>query len=548
MSESTNTILQAFKGDKRRWYAVAGSKVKLPEASADVDFFKVTGPTANPELSRVSRADAMKCLVRNQGVKVLVLRKVPAHFALSFPGIVKDGEGNGWDLLLDGSCSVRDIRDFLARYGVDAVTPETPVSKTLLESWLAGTVRTQVKDALVGSAIGDLRDKDSLPARWWETQFNKWLSPAGLSMRVVSARWASADAARAEEERLREREMQRMAQEWERQRQAESREARAEADYEKEKARIETDRELTESDRTHQREVLELRHRKEVLAAEAEIENARRASELAALEHEVALARLRKDLGSASKAETRLAEAHSQHDALSAALAKATAVLDQLSRIGEPLLQQLVNTDTKRAHQAAERLVSPEFGISASALAAMGFGVANQALVQTLTGKQTADGQAVLLSKADLATRDIGTAKVKALPIGRSLQFKLVSQRAGYVTLLNLGTSGAVFLHVPNAMIGKQNVRVMEGRPYFVPGEELFPWAWDYREEGPAGWEHIVGIVSDAPVIAADILARSSAESPIVRLTPEEVGLLFAKLEDMPAEKWSSGVLSFLVG
>lgn len=548
MSESTTPILQVFKADRRRWFSLSGSKTRLPEASPDLDFFTITGAAANPELSRVSRDDAMKSLARNQDGKVLALLKSPADLAVSFAGIVKDGDGHGWDLLLDGACSVKDVRDFLARYGADTVTPETPVSKTLLESWLAGTVQTQVKDAVAGSAIADLRDKDALPARWWEAQFNKWLSPAGLSFMIASARWESADAARAEAERLREREMERIAQERDRQLQAELREAKAKTDYETEKTRIETDRQLTESERTHQLQVLELRHRKELLTAEAEIENARRAAEQAALEHEVAVARLRKDLESASKAETRIAEAQEQHDTLSAALAKATAVLDQLGRIGEPLLSQLAGRDGEKANQAAERLVSPEFGISPAALAALGFGVANQALVQTLSGKQTADRQAVLLTKADLTTRDIGTAKVKALPIGRSLQFKIESKRAGLLTLLNLGTSGAVYLHVPNAMIGGQNIRIIESKAYFIPGHELFPWEWDYREEGPAGWEHIVGIVSDEPVITADILARSTAESPIVRLTPEEVGTLFAKLEDLPSEKWSSGVLSFLVG
>ncbi len=548
MSESTTQVLQVFKGDRRRWFPLSGSKAKLPEASPDLDFFAMNGAAANPELSRVSREDAVKCLARNQDAKVLALRKSPASFALSFAGIVRDGDGNGWDLLLEGSCTVSDIHDFLARYGAEAITPETQISKSLLESWLAGTVQTQVKDAVVGSTIEDLRDKESLPARWWETQFNKWLSTSGLAIKITSARWESADAVRAEVERLREREMERIAGERDRQLQAELREAKVQTDYEKEKARIEADRKLSEAERTHQLQVLELRHRKELLAAETEIENARRTAEQAALEHEVAVARLRKDLESASKAETRMAEAQEQHDALAAALTKATAVLDQLGRISEPLLAQLAGRDEKVANQAAERLVSPEFGISASALAALGFGVANQALVQRLSGKQTADGKCVLLSKADLTTRDIGAAKVKALPIGRSLQFKIESRRAGYLTLLNLGTSGAVYVHVPNAMIGGRNVRIVEGKTYYVPGQELFPWEWDYREEGPAGWEHIVGIVSDEPVIAADILSSSSIEAPIIRLTPEEVGRVCAKLEEMPSASWSSGVLSFLVG
>ncbi len=554
MSESTVPILQAFKGDKRRWFSLAGAKPRLPETSPDLDFFNVSGAAANPELIRISREDAVKCLARNQDAKVMALRKTPADFALSFAGLVKDGDGNGWDLLLGGSCTLKDIRDFLARYGAEAVTPETPVSKTLLESWLAGTVQTQVKDAVAETAIEDLRDKDALPARWWETQFNKWLSPAGLSFKIASARWESADAARAEAERLREREMQRIAQERDRQLQAELREAKAKTDYETEKSRIEADRQLTESERAHQLQVLELRHRKEVLAAETEIENARRAAEQAALEHELAKARLAQDIRTVESAEIRMAKAEQDHVQLMQVLNKASLVLEQLGRMQEPLLQQLANRDRAKADAAAEFLVSPSFGITPSALAALGFTVDRQRLVESLRSKAVNDGEIVSILKSNWTTRDIGTAKVKVLPINTSLQFEISSGRSGFLTLLNVGTSGSVYVHVPNAKIRIEKATVLMRKAYAIPGPDLLPWEWlrdnglDYVECGPPGWEHIVGIVSDEPVIAPDILARSTAESPIVRLTPEEVGLLFAKLEDLPAEKWSSGVLSFLVG
>ena len=556
MNDRTTPLLQVFKADRRRWFSLAGSKAKLPEAAPEFDFFTVSGPSASRELGRVSRADAVKALGRDENSVVLVLKKAPGDCAFSFTGVVKDEQGNGWDLLLNGSCSITDIRAFMGKYGFDSVTVETPVSSAVLESWMAHTVQHQVKDAVRGVSVSDLREKDALPALWWEAQFNKWFSPAGLACKVTAARWASADGARAEAERAREREMERIAQERDRQLQAEIREVKAKTDYEKEKGRIEADKQLSESERTHQLQVLELRHRKELLAAETEIENARRAAEQSALEHELAVARLRKDLESVSKAETRIAESREEHTALAASLAKTAELLDRLNRASEPLLQRLAGKDLQKSNAAAERLVSPEFGFTASQLLGLGFSVPNQALVASLSTKHGTGGKAVELVKEDLTekiiktlgTRDIGVAKVKALPIGHSLQFKLVSHRVGYVSLLNLGTSGAVYLHVPNAMIGGQNVRIVEDKPYFVPGQELFPWEWDYREEGPAGWEHIVGIVSDEPVIPGEIVGRSTAEAPIVRLTAEEVGVLFAKLEDMPADTWSSGVLSFLVG
>ncbi|MEW6078692.1 MAG: DUF4384 domain-containing protein [Thermodesulfobacteriota bacterium] len=549
MSDSKQDIIQVFREKKRGlWRFGGGSKEKLPEAGPDVDFYTVTALSGEDrELNRVSRDDAEKALGRDENSAILVLKKSSCEMALSFSGILKDSQGHAWDLQLNGSCSVSDIRNLLGKFGFNSVTPEAPLSDTMLESWLAEAVRHKIKDAVRDTSISDILEKDALPTSWWESQLNKWLAGAGLICRITTARWESAEAARAEAERIRQQDMERIARERERQLQAENREAKARADYAKEKARIEADRKLSQKEQAHQLQVLELKHRKELLAAEAEMENARRAVEQAALEHEVTVARLRHDLKSVGEGETRLAEAHEQHAALATTLEKATAVLDQLGRISEPLLQQLVSRDSGDAHQAAERLVSPEFGVSAAALAALGFGVANQSLVETLNGKQTKDSQSVQLSKADLTTRDIGTARVKALPIRRSLQFKVVSRRAGYVAILNLGTSGAVYLQVPSALTGGQHLQVVEDKPYFVPGEELFPWKWDYREEGPAGWEHMVAIVSDEPVIPDEIVARSTPESPIVRLTPEEMEGLFTSLEELPAESWTAGVLSFLV-
>jgi hypothetical protein len=500
------------------------------------------------EISRLAASDLASIFLANRDATILAIRKTPHPLAISLSAVKRDDAGNGWDLMLDGSYTITDARAVLERFALDALSPESGLSRQMAESWLANTLKPKILDAVRDISITDIREKDALPVQWWVTQLNKWLVNAGLSGKVKAVHWKSADAARAAEDHAREQDMERIVKERDRQLQAEIREAKAKTDYEKEKGRIEADKKLSDSERTHQLQLLELHHRKELLAAETDIENARRAAEQAALEHEVTLARLQKDLEATRKAEVRMVEAQTQNTALEKVLAKANTVLEQLGRIGEPLLQQLVDRNSAKAHQAAERLVSPEFGFNPTQLAMLGFPVVKQSFVETLAKKQAADSQPVQLSKADLTTREVGAAKVPALPIGRPLKFRLVSRRSGYVALLNLGTSGAIYLHVPNAMIGVPNVRVTESKPYFVPGPELFPWEWDYREEGPAGWEHIVGIVSDEPIVPADVLGRSTAEAPIVRLTPEEVGALFAKLEDLPPETWSAGVLSFLVG
>ena len=342
--------------------------------------------------------------------------------------------------------------------------------------------------------------------------------------------------------------MEKIEQERECERQSEIREIEARAAYKREKNRIEQDVKLSEAEKAHQLQVLEVRHRKELLEAEAEVEAAGKARERAALEHEVAVAKLKNDLTAVASAEARQTELAEREERIADALAKAQEAIDRLAGISEPLLQQLADQTEKNGYQAAERLVSPEFGFSAAQLAALGFDVGRQSLVEFLTDKAKQDGDALELKKQDLVTRDIGTAKVKALPIGKSLQFKLESKRAGFITVLNLGTSGTAYVHVPNGLIADKNIRIADGKSYLIPGKELFPWQWDYREEGPAGWEHIIGIVSDGPLLPESITGRSTTEAPIVKLTPEELDGLFTTLNDFPPQSWSAGVLSFLVG
>jgi hypothetical protein len=54
-------------------------------------------------------------------------------------------------------------------------------------------------------------------------------------------------------------------------------------------------------------------------------------------------------------------------------------------------------------------------------------------------------------------------------------------------------------------------------------------------------------VISDEPLVEEAILARSSRDCPIVRLTDAEMQNLSAALADGPHDRWSAGVLSFLV-
>jgi hypothetical protein len=487
----------------------------------------------------------------DQGIYVSLARW---PLELQFPAILRDDDGHAWDLHLHGSWAVDESRRFVCSTVMNAASSSVDVSNDLVQSWIVRATNARVLDAVRDQNIEDLRSKDALPARWWEKNLCEWLTEQAISVQVAKVEFVSAEAEAAEAEATRQRDLERLSQARERERDAEIREAAGKAEYEKEKKRIEADMAISEQERAHQLQILERRHRKELIEADAEIANARREAEKAALEHEATMARLRRDTEAVAQAEVRGKEAEDRHQAVLKEIDGLKSTLARIADLPDNLLAQLADRDARRSNAAAERLVSPEFGVSASALAALGFRVERQNLVEALRQKSARDDEKVTIRKTELVTRDIGTAKVKGLPINTSLQFEFTTLRSGHVTLINIGTSGSVYVHVPNAYVTLDHAKVDRARSYAIPGPELLPWdrlrqlGLDYVEVGPPGWEHIAVLISDRPLVNSRVLASASSDAPFVKLAAKDVAELCETLTDEPAEQWSAGVLSFLVG
>jgi len=529
------------------------AKLSVPKSGTHL-FVRTKQADGSDALRRVVSGDVMQSVALDENVTVLHVSTATHPLNLAFSEVLKDQGGHGWDFKVSGSWSVADSRRFLTSYALSIVAPNVSLSGYLVQSWMANTVSHKVRDAVRGNSIEDLRDKDTLPARWWENQFCKWLEDYGIAAKITEVHWSSAEAAAADAERARQKDLERMERAQEQKRQAELREAAAKADYEKEKARIETDLRLSAEEKAHQLQLLEKQHRKELIEAETEIENAQRTAEKAALEHEVTMARLHHDTKAAKNAQVSEEEAERRHQEAMGQLAKMQKALERMAGLPGNLLAQLAGSDPRKAHVVAERLVSPEFGFSPETVAGLGYAVTPQLLVHSLREKAAADRKPVTIYKMDLRTRDIGVAKVKALPINTSLQFEFTTARPGFVTLLNIGTSGAVFLHVPNAYTDPAKASTTVSRSYAIPGSKLLPWdrlrkaGLDYVEIGPPGWEHIAVFVTGEPLIDPCVPARATTAMPFVKLQPEELDELCAKLRAWDAGTWSVGILSFLVG
>jgi len=541
-----------------------GPRHKVPAIDGDFDLFALAGFAAGipePELVLLPNDDALSA---HEGDEAFVrVRRQTQPLELGFSACVNDRQSRAWDLVLTGFWSVSGSRRFLTAQALAMVSPQMPLTKQLAESWMANTIRPYARDALASHSLEDLRDRDALPAAWWEAQINRWLGGYGVSVKVVDCHWGSAEADRAETERRQQEYCARTEEERERARQAELRQEKANADYAKERARIEVDLRLSASERDHQLELLEERHRTEILEAQAETARAKHAAEREAFEHELALAGLRRDAEAFESAKEREEEADRRYKDVESRLSSTMDLLEKLAAVAAPLLAAAAGKDAGKAHDAAERLTSPEFGVRPDTLAAMGYAVTQQSLVQYLREQAAGRKRPVVLKmvelrtrsidSVDLLTRDVTTAKVNALPVGRSLQFEFTAPQAGHVTVLNIGTSGRSYVHVPNAYVDREAAKVPSGRSYVVPGSELLPWerlrehSLEYVENGPPGWEHMAVVVSEEPLIGQNVMCRATPGGPLVELTAGEFEGFCAGISRLEPGSWSAGVLDFLV-
>jgi hypothetical protein len=554
---SEDAIVQVSEASQtKKWFGLAASRrVAVPRAvEGKLRFLVLSLRGGGQELREIAPAEREIELDPNRPSRFVAVRPSGLSLELPFSGIARDGSGHGYDLLLRGSWRLASPRLFLDTCGLSLASPQSPLSNARALCWMIQRVGTRVRDAVREQDAQDLVHKDALPKQWWETQLNRWLADCGIQVVIEEAQWSSAEAEREAEEQKRLAEMERAQKAIQRERDLERAKLDAEVRQKAELDRIQQDAKLSTEQKEHELQLARKRHLKELLEADAAIEAARREAERAALEHEVVIAKLRNDREVASRAEQQQEQADQRHKNLMDQIARMQAALEDGSRQFDSLFATLSSPDRRAAFQAAERLVSPEFGFRPQLLSDLGFSVSPQMLVQYLREKAVGDGQPVTLRKRELTTRDIGTAKVKALAINTSLQLEFTTARAGYVTVLNIGTSGSVWLHVPNAFISPCDAKAAAGRCYQVPGSELLPWerlreaGIDYLEIGPPGWEHLAVFVSNKPLIDPVVACRSRPAEPLVRLSPEEIACVCQRLADTESYTWSVGTLSFLVG
>ncbi|MBN1506059.1 MAG: DUF4384 domain-containing protein [Sedimentisphaerales bacterium] len=493
---------------------------------------------------------------------VSVRSRLPS-LSLLFVKVIKDESGYEWDLGMEGSASIVDFHRFLRFCALTLVSPDLPLSGEMLESWIVHRIGGKVLDAIHQAAgeqgsVDAVRHNDVLSVQWWERQLSLWLDDCGIVTTLAKIHWDSAQAVNAETARLRQEELAAIAREQEATFKAELRQMELQAQHERQKTSIETDNRLSAMEKEQELALLEKKHKKELIEAEMQIENAQWAAKKAAKESEIAVARLDSQLDVIQQAQKGREQMERMHEKTQDTLVQAREILEKLSALD--ILKSLARKDQR--HQSIERLVSEEFGFDPAQVALAGYTSTDSELLRRIREKVRQDPKTATIRKVGLQTRsipsvrftrglatEVSTAEIQALPKHSSLQFSFQTMRAGLVTLLNIGTSGAIYVHIPNAFVSARAARAETGKLYEVPGPQFLPWdrIQSYTEEGPGGWEHIALIVSDEPLIDHGTVLRSTPKGPLVKLSQNEVDKLTEKLDAIGPDGWAGALLSFQV-
>ncbi len=472
------------------------------------------------------------------GDMLVRLRDGQFNLRLSFPELV-DKNTHPLDLSLETTWEIVEPRLFLREYALPRLAAQDSISLQALEAFLANRLSDWVRDEIRSESFQSLKIDNVNALRWWHEMLPRWvdLKWAGL-VSVDSASYESPLAERMME-CTRQKELLEAEKEAMRRRKLEDLEAEREAlGYQQALDTLKAEVSLGAHQQQAQEELARLAHQAAVITAKEQSTIAKLEAEKRRAEIELEIAKIRSD--------------HAGAEALTKANAEAAALAAETLEKLKTAQAEIADTTEILKNAAAEgiedvkRVADHAAGLSASTLAIAGEASPREMLLALAREKSAASGGEVRLIKHDLVSRDIGSHRVDSLHIGQSVDFTLQSTRAGYVSILNIGTSGTTYLLTPNGVVAPEAAKT--GAPAMVrfPGAPYFPVP-NLWENGPPGWEDMLVIISDSPLFAPADLACASTHAPEVVLSAAMLETLLGRLQALTPESWSAGLLGFRV-
>ncbi len=472
----------------------------------------------------------------------------------SYAGL-RSGDGEDIDLTVSAACRINEPRAFLNGYAMERLTTTDSINVTSLENTLIQSCRQPLSDEISSLNYDALKNQDALPAGWWLKKLPDWIGCGWLELKEIKS--VSYQSATADKEKQIKKQQKLQELESEALRQQHERELtlrQQQTQFETAKKEIEADARLSEQQRQTKIEELEQQRQKKKLESDIEMEQARLKAEKEKAQVEAEIEEIRHRTDSAKEVLRQAEEAEKRNNEMQNNLKEAMAQLSELAEVTKDAMKENQETSSaiREDRQQRERLGVSVSKMSSQTMELIGKTLSPEYFAQVLREKAGSAARGVMMKKVELTTRDIGVRKVDSLAVNSPLQFEFMPRESGYATVINIGTSGKVWLHSPNAYVGIGKAKVKAGKKYnipgeLLPGEDLSRSGLQYLEVGPPGWEELVVIVTAEPLVTEADIYESTPQNPFSLLSSERVDAMLDQLADMPEESWQAGILSFLV-
>lgn len=456
-------------------------------------------------------------------------------------------EGISFDLTISATVKIKDARKFLTERGLNWATSANSAAITVLETLLANQCKQQITDEMHTLSYNALTQQEALPLKWWKNKLANWFSLDWLELvEMKTVQYASTTADKAKEIKERQKISDLELESQQQIHQIELQRKQDQQAYEEAMKQLETNSIISEQQRQAELEKAKLTLEKATVEAKQKIDliKSKARKQQAELEAEIDRIRNRDDLATQRLKQAEESEKRTQETLKLYNTAKSE--LDSSIHLIKDAIHEGLS-DAKRVSEYAG-------GLSSGTMELLGRSHGAAYLSRVLKEKAYAASEAISMKmeKLEIGVRDIGTKKVDSLSINSALQFEFFTQKSGYATILNLGTSGKTWLQCPNAYVGIENTKVDSGEKYRVPGQllpgdELMRNGLGYMEVGPPGWEELVVIVSDKPLVTEKDLFKSTSENPFMEVTQSRIDELLEQLSSLDEKSWDVGILSFLV-
>lgn len=525
----------------------------LSEFMSDSNFsYYVYNNDIDDNIFRIDTVRDAKKLLKKKNTDIIRIIKRPFFSVLNF-SMLKDCNDEEFDLKINCHLSITNYENAI-KDTYTYLDIEKEFTRDTLTQIIITKLRTFVLMVCKKHSFNYYRNEEGYNCDMMVIDLNNALLMNYLEVSsVITQKWESFSLDQKKEIERQENEFNAKEKIIEQQRAAELKEKQLNSMYKNETVKIEHDNMLLDEEKNYKLEVA--RQNRELSKIEFEKNKLKVAFEIKKIENlgELAKAKAEKDMEEIKKLNDDLKSERKKTKDIQQLYDKA---MDELRKELSSLKDAIIITkNTCKPVINAVRLASESAQLSSKTLELIGEENTNMYLSRKFKEVSRKYPDKIKLSNKAISTRDLSPkitdgkkGKFDYIRIGDVLDFTIKSNTSGYLTLINIGTSGKILIMTPNYHVHPNECKIKRGRRYVVPHDGFLPDYIELQEIGPAGnWDEIFGIVTDQPIIPEFLVVNSKPNDPFPQLKGTVLEDFLEKLDEAFAEKLYVGYLSFYV-